>query len=388
MISVLNNNNKPYVQVITDGFSGCRAFRISFPSYVMNWTEGLGFKVLEVPYPILDNGILNATRAFLFKSPVNKLCYEQLVKPLYDVKDKIGFQLMADYDDLPCYVSGEVTLPWHPWSGEVRKPEDDEWFLKMAPLFDKILVTSKHMAESLNKITNTDNYEVVPNTVPRFLFSSPHKQPITEDKTKFRIIGTGCPLHSKGPHTNEKGEKVEGDAGDWKSAEWVDFIKDGVNEGYIEYVQMGNNNWLFDDIKDKIKTVAWVPPLRYGSLLSRLNPDMVIAPLVPCVFNEMKSDLRIIEANITSSTIMASSFENGPYEYLPDICKIPQGSTKAELKERLFEIGKKEKWNELIDWGWRNILDNGRITESDQAIERYVRLFGATPKKIVPFDVL
>lgn len=388
MFSVLNNNNKPYVQFITDGFSGCRAFRMSFPSYVMNWTENIGFKVLEVPYPILDNGILNATRAFVFKSPNNRICYEQLVKPLADIKAKAGFLIVADFDDQPVYIDGEVGLPWKPWGPEQRKEEDDQWFLKMAPLFDSIIVTNEYMARKLNERTHTDNYVVIPNTVPRFLFSSPRKPPITEDKTRFRVVGTGCPLHSMGPHKDKDGNDVEGHPGDWASAEWVEFIKEGVTDGWMEYIQMGNQNWLLKDVKDKIRTVPWVPPLRYGSLYSRLDPDVVLAPLVPCVFNRCKSDLRAIEAQVASAVILASSFEEGPYEALPFSEKIPQGFTAAQLKERLFTLGKKDNWNEVIDWGWKDLLDNGRITESDQAIERYIRVLGATPKTIVPFDIM
>lgn len=390
MLSILqtNQSNKPYVQFVTSGFSGCRAFRCSFVADALNWVEGIGTKVIEVPYPILDNSFLNATKAILFKSPVNKVCYEQLVKPLADVKAKMGLKLLADYDDIPCYIDGEVTLPWHPWGGEVRKPEEDEWFLKMAPLFDHILVTNEYMARKLNERTHTNNYVIVPNTVPRFLFSSPRKPAITEDKKVFHIVGTGCPLHSLGPHKDADGKDVPGQPGDWASAEWVEFLKRGVTDGYIRYTQMGNQNWLLKDIQDKIQTVPWVPPLRYGSLLARLNPDICIAPLVPCVFNRCKSDLRGIECQITSSVLMGSSFEEGPYERYPELCKIPQGYTADQLKDRLFEIGQKDNWNSIVDWGWKDLLDNGRITESDQALERYVTLFGSTPKNIVPFDIL
>lgn len=337
--------------------------------------------------PLLDNGILNATRAFVFKSPNNRVCYD-MVKQLADIKEKAGFRLIADYDDQPIHIKDEIGLPWEPWGKVDRKPDDDEWFKRMAPLWDTIMVTNEYMARELNAVTKTDNYVVVPNTVPRSMFSAPRKEPIKEDKTRFVVVGTGCPLHSMGPHKDENGEDVPGNPGDWASAEWVEWIKEGVTDGWMTYVQMGNPNWLLADVQDKIKTYPWVPPMRYGSLYSRINADVVIAPLVPCVFNRCKSDLRVIEANINSSVILASSFDEGPYEYIPELCRINQGMTSAQMRQRLFEIGKVDNWNNLIEWGWKNLLNNGRITESDQAIERYIKIFGSTPKTVVPFDIL
>lgn len=387
MLSILNNNAKPYVQFVTDGHSGCRFFRCTCPANAINWVENIGVRCIEVPMPLLDNGILGATRAFVFKSPNNRVCYD-MVSELYNLKERLGFLLIADYDDQPIKLNNEIGLPWEPWGRQNRKDSDDEWFKKMAPMWDHIMVTNEYLARELNKVTKTDNYVVVPNTVPRSMFSAQRKPAITEDKKKFVVVGTGCPLHSTGPHKDENGQDVPGQPGDWASAEWVEFIKAGVKDGYIEYIQMGNQNWLFNDIQDKIKTVPWVAPYRYGSLYTRMNADIVIAPLVPCVFNSCKSDLRVIEANVNSSVIMASSFKDGPYEYLPDLCKIPQKANMTQLKERLFTIGKKDNWNNLIEWGWKNILDNGRITESDQAIDRYIKLIGSTPRHIVPFDIM
>lgn len=387
MLSILNNNGKPYVQMVTAGFSGCRAYRCDFPATAINWTEGIGVHVIEVPMPLLDNGILNATRAFMFKSPGNAVCYD-MVRQLADIKDKAGFRLIADYDDQPVYIKGCISLPWEPWGPTKHKLEDDQWFIRMAPLFDAITVTNEYLARELDAITNTHNYVVLPNTVPRWLFSAPRKPQLAEDKTKFVVVGSGCPLHSTGPHKDENGKDIEGQPGDWASAEWIEFIKEGVNEGWMDYIQMGGPNWMLEDIKDKIRTLPWVPPLRFPSLISRLNADVVLAPLVDCVFNKCKSDLRLIEANVCSSAIMCSTFADGPYENAHQLCKVPQGATKDQLKEILFTLGKKDNWNEVIEYGWRNILDNGRITESDQALERYVKLFGSTPEKVVPFDIM
>ena len=36
------NPQKPFVQVVTSGGSGCRYYRASKPAFTLNWFEGIG----------------------------------------------------------------------------------------------------------------------------------------------------------------------------------------------------------------------------------------------------------------------------------------------------------------------------------------------------------
>lgn len=385
-----NNINKPLIQMVAGGFSGCRAYRSSFPAYNMSWIEGLGVHPIDVPFVLMDAQVLALTRAILFKS-LNGWQGLELMKTVKAAQAKFGFKIFVDMDDQPCLIDGQFGLPWKPWGPE-QKPhteEDDKPFIEIARLADKMIVTNDYMARKLNEVTHTDNYVVIPNTVPRYLFSAPRKQPITEDKKVFTVIGSGCPLHSMAPHKDPNtGEDVSGDKGDWASAEWDEFIRRGVKDGYIRYIQLGNQNWLFNDMQDKITTFPWLPPLKYPSFISKQNADIVIAPLVENTFNKCKSDLRAIEAQICSSALMGSVFEDSPYNHVHPLCQISLGFTADQLKERMFEIGKRDNWNEIISWGWNDLFTNARITESEEAVDRYMRLFVEAPKGAVSFDLM
>lgn len=385
-----NNINKPFVQFVAGGFSGCRAFRCSFPAYNMAWLEGLGIHPIETPFPLMDAQMLSLTRVFVLKS-INGWQGLEMVKTLKAAQQKFGFKIIADYDDQPCQIEGSFGLPWKPWGPEAKPhtEEDDKPFIEIANLVDKVIVTNDYMARKLNEVTRSNNYVVIPNTVPRYLFSAAKKQPIDKDKTQFTIVGSGCPLHSMAPHKDPAtGADVPGDKGDWASAEWDEFIRQGVKDGYIRYIQLGNQNWLFNDMQDKIQTFGWLPPLKYPSFISKLNADVVIAPLVDNVFNKCKSDLRAIESQICSSVLMGSVFPESPYSNVHELSRIPQGFTAAQLKERLFEIGKRDNWNSMVEWGWKDLYENARITEMEEAVDRYMRLFVEAPKGQVSFDLL
>ena len=94
-----NLPQKPYVQIVCSGFSGCRYYRSSKPAFVLNWLEpGPGFFCIETPNPLMEPGILSATRSIVLKSPAGWQALE-LVKQLKAAQAKFNFKIVADYDD-------------------------------------------------------------------------------------------------------------------------------------------------------------------------------------------------------------------------------------------------------------------------------------------------
>ena len=382
-----NNINKPLVIMVSGGFSGCRAFRADFVANAINWMDGVNLHCIVTPVPLMDAQILSMTRAVVLKS-INGIQGLELVKQYKAAQQKFGFRLIADYDDQPCATEKGFGLDWKPWGPQEHKADDDKPFLEIAKLLDNIIVTNEFMARELNKITKTDNYVVIPNCVPRSLFSAP-KRIRDKDVTRPVIVGTGCPLHSLAPHKNEKGEDIPGNPGDWASAQWVEWLVKNIKDKKIDYVQMGGNNWLLDQqVPGQYRALPWVPPMRYPSLISRLNADIVVAPLVECEFNKFKSDLRLIESQVCSSVLMGSVFEDSPYNNAHELSRIPLGFTQEQLDERLKQICDRDTFNSIVESGWKSLVDNGRIMESDMAIDRYVKLFAEQPKGVVPYDLI
>lgn len=382
-----NNINKPLVIIVAGGFSGCRAFRADFPANAINWVEGINLHCIVTPVPLFDGQVLSMTRAVVLKS-INGIPGLELVKQYKAAQQKFGFRLIADYDDQPIATEKGFGLEWKPWGPQDHNPDDDKPFLEIAKLLDKIIVTNEFMARELNKITKTDNYVVIPNCVPRSLFSAPRRER-EKDLTHPIVVGTGCPLHSLAPHKNAKGEDVKGNLGDWASAEWVEWLVKNIKDKKIDYIQMGGNNWILDQhVPGMYRALPWVPPMRYPSLVTRLNADFVLAPLVECEFNKFKSDLRLIESQVCSSVLLGSVFPDSPYSNAHELSKIPLGFIVKEFDERFNELCNKDTFNSVVMSGWDSLIKNGRIMESDMAIDRYVKLFAESQQNQIAFDLI
>jgi hypothetical protein len=60
----------------------------------------------------------------------------------------------------------------------------------------------------------------------------------------------------------------------------------------------------------------------------------------------------------------------------------------AQLDERLRELSDRDTFNKVVDFGWKSLVENGRIMESDMAIDRYVKVFTEPPKGQIAFDLV
>lgn len=376
-----------FIQCVSGGFSGCRAYRVSFPSFIVNWREGVNNYMLETPQPLLDHSILCNTKTILLKSVSGRQGLE-MVKQLCAIRAKYGIRLVVDYDDLPFSVNGEHGPSFNPFAGKDIPPEDDAATRELITYMDCVIVTNEPFKRLMERECNIDNVVVIPNCVPRSLWSKPRRKPLDRDLVKPTIIATGCPLHYMAAHKDEQGNDIPLNPGDWASAEWAEWIIDGVNGGKFNYIQMGGPNPLLEPIQNKIQTLNWVPPLEFPSLVSRLETDFVIAPIVPSTFSICKSDLRYIEAAVCSNVLFCSDFEDSPYKYAPDLSKIPQGFTKQQLQERLEQCCQKDTYNSLIDYGWDHLIRYDRISESDRAINRYMMALTGGPRNSVNWNLV
>jgi hypothetical protein len=66
---------------------------------------------------------------------------------------------------------------------------------------------------------------------------------------------------------------------------------------------------------------------------------------------------------------------------------VPQGFTVEQLDERLRQLKDRDTYNKLIDDGWKFLINEGRIQESEACIGRYSDTWGANANQIA-FDLL
>lgn len=383
------NPQKPFVQVLTSGGSGCRFYRASMPAFTLNWFEGLGLHCIEVPSLLMEPGILGATRAIVLKSCAGWQGLE-LLKQLKAAQAKFGFRIINDFDDVPFYTGESHREGDSDFDAINTKMWDDRHnnsTIECLKLSDVVTVTKQYLKDKFEK-AGASNVVIIPNAVARSMWNLERRAPLQKDLDKIHLVLTACPQHAVPAHKDEKGNDIPDQLGDYASAEWREWVIKHVKDGDIQLTQMGNPSFLWNDIQGNVRSLPWVTPNRFASLVCRLKPDLIIAPLVPNEINRCRSDLRYVEAAVCSSAFLGSVFPDSPYEDTPELCHVPQGATIADLDEKLRQLKDRDTYNKLISQGWDFLVRDGRIMESDKCVGRYIDTWGATPEGQIAFDLI
>lgn len=379
---------QPFIQIVTSGGSGCRFYRASMPAFTLNWVENSGFHCIETPMPILAPDMLNMTRAIVLKSCAGWQGLS-LLKELKSLKQKFPhLRIVNDFDDLcfgkSCVREGDSTF--EAFAAKTWDDRHNECTVECLQLCDVVTTTNEYLAQKMRDVGA--NVKIIPNACPKSMWSLPRREPLKEDLKVVNITLTQCPQHAVPEHINEKGEFVPRQVGDYDSAAWQEFIIKHVKDGDIKLTQMGGPSFLWTEIQDKVKNYPWVPPNRYASLMCRTAPDLVIAPMVPCELNRCRSDLRYVEAAICSAAFLGSDFPDSPYAKVPEVSRVRQGATVEELDEKLRMIKDRDTFNSLIEQGWKFLIEDGRIMESDKCMNRYVEAWAMPQQNQIAFDLI
>lgn len=376
----------PFVQVVTSGGSGCRFYRASMPAFTMNWSE-LGFHCIEVPAPLLEPGILAATRAIVLKSCAGWQGYE-LIKQLVAIKQKFPhLRIVNDFDDIP-YGKVQVEEGDSDFEAFAAKNWDEKHntcTVECLKLCDIVTTTNPYLASKFYDAGA--KVAIIPNAVARSMWSLPRREPVTEDLKVVNVTLSACPQHAQPAHRDENGNEVPEKLGDYASAEWREWLVKHVKDGDVRLTQMGGPSFIWNEIQDRVVNLPWVAPNRFASLMCRTRPDLVIAPLVPNELNRCRSDLRYVEAAVCSAAFLGSNFMNSPYAAVPEISRVPQGATVEELDEKLRMIKDRDTFNSLVAQGWDFMVQDGRIMESEKCMGRYVDAWARTDSQI-NFDLI
>lgn len=378
----------PYIQVVSSGGSGCRFYRSSMPAFTMNWIDGLGAHCIEVPAPILSPDMLNVTRAIVLKSCAGWQGL-QLIKQLKALKNKFPhLRIVNDFDDLmygkSCVREGDSTF--EAFAAKTWDDRHNDCTKEALSMCDVVTTTNEYLAKKI--VDAGANVKIIPNACPKAMWSLPRREPLKEDLNVVNLTLSACPQHAVPEHVDEEGVFVKRQLGDYDSAEWQEWIIKHVKDGDIKLTQMGGPSFLWTEIQDKVRNLPWVTPNRFGSLMCRTNPDLVIAPMVPCELNRCRSDLRYVEAAICSAAFLGSDFQDSPYAKVPELSRVPQGATMEQLDEKLRMIKDRDTFNMLVDEGWKFLIEDGRIMESDKCMNRYVEAWAMPQQNQIAFDLI
>ena len=73
---------------------------------------------------------------------------------------------------------------------------------------------------------------------------------------------------------------------------------------------------------------------------------------------------------------------------MPEVSRVKQGATVEELDQKLQMIKDRDTFNSLVDAGWKFLVEDGRIMESDKCVDRYVEAWAKPNQDQIAFDLI
>lgn len=259
-------------------FQGCGYIRVVFPSLLLNQYRYKRFQFMSV-FDSVYKDDPNYYRHFSFikfQRTATKRQYENVIKRMHSR----GIPFFYELDDLL------TNIPeWNYAHG---------YYSELEKYIEEIMKLSNGMTVSTNKLKEVyskwnDNIVVIPNKLPKFLWGDIYPKHMNEPRKKNPVIlWAGSQNHFSLPHLKRDG--IEG--GDF-GKELIEFIKKTTD--IYDWVLIGACPMELDDYKDKITVHSWRTILEYPRFIKSIEPDICIAPLEPGIFNECKSDIKVLE---------------------------------------------------------------------------------------------
>lgn len=384
-----NSDNKNTVLIIVRDSSGCSHVRLRWNALYLGGFEHLGFAPIVSHVPIFDPDILANLKCIIYQRPINPEDLK-ILKKYKILQPKFGYKIIFECDD-QVFKINDQGLPYYNMASDSFNKNVDNLTKNVGvavSMCDEVVVSTEYLANQFRSQYNFQNIRVIRNVVPRFLWSYPRRENISEDIKKPKILYTGSPCHfrnpeeGKNPTQNSPGKKgVLADLGDFNNA-WKDWLIKNVKEDKIDLIIIGSFPYFFTPIIDKIKILPWTDTTSYPRHVMEQYADFQIAPLVENEFNKCKSSLRFIESAATGAILLGNVFDNNndsPYEEIHPDCKISESITTKELDEKFWNLCKKDKYNEIRNWQYDTINKNGYWLESTKHCNEWMSMIDGKP---------
>lgn len=271
------------LQYIADS-SGCALYRMGWPQQFLNFTDKA--RVFNSSIMIGDQNLYSPMSVVRIQRQA-KNEQKEFVKHLCNLRDKFGFKLHYEIDDI---VFGEDIPEYNVNRGEFLKPEIRQNIEDMMNWCDEITVTCPFMRDYYRSKLRNQNVTIIPNFQPRMWFDRFYDQNKLNrnydlNKNKPRVLYCGSAGHYDIKNTGVKDD----------TSHVIDVIIKTLND--YQWVFMGAYpRQLEPYIKSrKIEFHPFVNLMEYPKKLDSLNVQAAIAPLADNNFNKAKSDIKWTE---------------------------------------------------------------------------------------------
>lgn len=364
--------NKDIILVITPemgGSGGCYWHRIATMANHINANACFNTKVVISPMPIFDGNLMARCKCILFQRPCGQPMLDW-IKRYAELQPKFGYGIVGEIDDawwniIPDY--NMSSLQPRPWD------QIETIFRESLKYLDRMIVTTEFMRRKLNKDYNYWNVKVIENAAPKSMYSA-NKKTFFRDKP-LCIIPSGM-QHYRMPQplSQQFPGGVTALRGDY-TGKWPEFLIKEIKEQKIQLHAMADKPYFLGPVHEMIETSPWQDTPNYAAFMTRMQPDIILAPLQENDFNRAKSRLKCAEGFAIGAIVIGTIFDYSPYEVLHPYCKVPVNPTVEQLETVFKNV--KEHWKEILEYQYDWINNNGEFMESNDHINKY--LIALTP---------
>lgn len=355
---------------------GCGVLRVQQNvNYINQNHQHLGAKVIMTPVPIFDANLLNVVRCVFVQRPFQPMPW---LKEYKNLQSKFGFSIVGEVDDNFTTYKGE-NIPDYNMSS--LTPRDWNQIDKIAAenlqYIDRMITATDYLGKILKEKFNFWNTVTIPNVCERALWSRERKDFFRE---KPLVLSASAMQHVRPPQpiSQQFPVGVSGLRGDYEG-KWPEFLIKNIDNMDLHY--FADIPYFLDPIKEKITMHPWQSTDLYIGEYNRIRPDIVIAPLKNNIFNRCKSRLKFTECCASGAILMATDFEDSPYNCIHPLCKVKDKPTVKEL-ETVFE-NIRNNWKEIIEYQYDFINKNGEWLESEDHVLKWLQVCGFPNRSLI-----
>jgi hypothetical protein len=349
-------NLKRVLQYYAD-YSGCGFWRMFWPDHLLNAHQKMtvhGSTVMN-----LDANYFRGTQVVRIQRQATEHQL-QFVKFLKELSKQMGFRLIYEIDDL---VFSEDIPEYNKFKPAFTDPKIRATSQEIMELCDEITVTCDFMKEYYMGKTSNKNITVIPNYIPKWWMGHFYNEKKISDnydrfKNKPRILYAGSGAHFD----------VDNRVGQNDDFAHVNKIIAETRHKY-QWVFLGAYPLPLGQFvqNGEMEYHPWEQLYNYPEKISKLNVNMMVAPLQDNNFNKSKSDLKFIEANCYGLPIACQNlctYKDAPFRF----------TTGEQMMDIVDDVlSKKGRYMNICAKARK--AAEGRWLENEDNINKYVELF-------------
>lgn len=323
-------------------------------AYHLNSQAGGECEIVPITEPVFDEALLARTASVIIPRYTGEHYMD--IKHLAQLKKKLQFDIVLDYDDLLFSVDGRHTIPeYNPYSCDTIKA--NEAIRKILPDIDRVLVSTGYLAvcfahefpEAIGKI----------HVLPNFAFTSLAFDLPRPKRKRPLVLYPGAANHFK-----------EGYCGDIHDP-WHSSLRGLVEDKVIDLHAFGEVPGPLPKgtvLHGYVSTSMWLP------VLSRMAPDIIIAPLASNPFNKAKSPLKALEASLVGAAFVGSVFNDSPYNgFIKPGYEVKESDADWQVMDVFRELCDRKAREDAAEFTAAQVVNRGLVAETKPATDHFLK---------------